>query len=377
LHLNSPSVASSAFVGVVILGVAVMGVVNEVMPTPAGTGQPPASPSPCALPYPSTMTNSTSLSNGTVVTTSLFPVLDAKPSSRVELCVDYSGSYSGPAPSSVSVGPLGRLTPDQNVSITASPAYISVSKGQTVGVEYIITTGAESRGFYGLSLLQTCAPIPFAVDYAPSELDLGDFPWVSESIMCPFALTLDSEMVGYTNASIGYISTNSKFNPTINITQVSVSSVPSGFGDNITFSMHLQTFTHAVTVELSQDQSRIRAFTTNPDLVTLPVNDDCSWYPSNTNAVNQMTLTSFQDEPWYFMRTNAPVVQMAPFSSANYRVSFLIMGPLAEYTAIDPTLSVYVGGFQQGLYSIAAYFPVSIAGQLQSVSGGCEGSSSG
>ena len=323
------------------------------------------------------MTNSTTLSNGTVVTTSLFPVLDAKPSMSVALCVDYSGSYSGPVPSSVSVGPLGRLTPDQNVGITASPSYISVSRGQTVGVEYIITTGPGSRGFYGLTLLQTCAPIPLAVNYAPSELDFGDFPWLSDATLCPSGPTLHSQIVGYTNASFGYISTNSKFNPTINITHESVSTVPSGFGDNITFSMHLQTFTDAVTVELSQDQSRVRAFTTNPDLVTLPLNDECSWYPSNTNAVNYMTLTSFQDEPWYFMRTNAPVVQMAPFSSSNYTLSFLIMGPLAEYTAIDPTLSVYVGGFQQGLYSIAAYFPVSVAGQLQSVSGECEGSSSG
>ena len=184
-------------------------------------------------------------------------------------------------------------------------------------------------------------------------------------------------MVGYTGASIGYISTNSKFNPTINITDVSVSTVPSGFGDNITFSMHLQTFTHAVTVELSGDQSLIRVFTMDPGLVILPV-DDCSWYPSNTGAVNQMDITSFQDMPWYYMHTDAPVVSaMPPFSSVNYTVSFLIMGPIANYTAIDPTPIRLRRRVQTGPVYDRSLLSGQRLRQLQTVSGECEGSSSG
>lgn len=370
--------ASCVFIAVILSGVAMAGAVSLSQPAPPPAAI-PTSPQPCAQPYPSQTTNRTTLANGTVITRTALPALVVSPGSTVALCVDYAnGSYSGPAYHSVSDWASGQTAPAQNVNTTASPADVYVTDGQSVGVEYTLTTGPESTGFYGLGLLQFCVPVPVAVGYEPSQVNSSDFPGLFGAHFCPAAQVLDARIVGYTGASIAYLTSVSSFNPTINITGVSVSSFPTTRGgENITFTMDLRSFSRPLTAGLSLNASIVRVFAGNPDLTTLPVNDDCSWYPNNTNEVDHMNTTTFGDLPAGFIQIHAPTLQMGTYATGTYTVSMVVTGPIAKYTAIDPTLYVKVSGSPQTLYAIAAYFPVSVSGHLQTVSGECEGSSSG
>jgi len=53
---------------------------------------------------------------------------------------------------------------------------------------------------------------------------------------------------------------------------------------------------------------------------------------------------------------------MGKFSNATYTFSIFISGPTSRYT----TINVMIDNF-----GVASYFPISIAGQLQSFSGRC------
>jgi hypothetical protein len=333
------------------------------------------SPTPCAQAYPSQITNRTTLSNGTEITDVAFPALVMSPNSSMALCVSYGGSsYSGSVYNSINAWESnGQMQPTQNVNINALPASVSIANGQRAVVEYTVAAGQDSVGFYGLSLLQMCIPVPLAVGYGTSQVNSTDFPGLfGVRFGCP-AISLDAQIVGYTGASITYLETESSFNPTINITGVSVSAFPTSQGaENVTFRMSLQSFSHPLTAGLSLNESIVRAFDANPDLTTLPANDSCSWYPNNQAAANDMTTTTFQKLPSNFMQVDAPAIQLGTYSNATYSFSMLISGPIASFTAIDPTLYAEVSGSQQGLYAIAAYFPVSISGQLQTISGPCQ-----
>ena len=370
--------ASYAFVAVMLSGIAIVGAVSLVQPPP-----PPApiqtSPAPCAQSYPSQTSSSTTLANGTVITHTAYPALVMVPDQTVTLCVAYAnGDYSGPAYHSVSAWNSSGQVAAGTVSIGASPADVFVTQGESVEVDYTVATGNDSRGFYGIGMLQFCLPVPLAVGYEPSQVNSTDFPgFFGVRFGCP-AQFLDAQIIGYTGGSIAYLTSVSRFNPTINITDVSVSSFPTiGGAENVTFTMNLRSFSRPFTAGLSLNDSIVRVFAGNPDLTTLPVNDDCSWYPNNTNEVNHMKTTTFQNVTSGFTQIDAPVVQLASYSSVNYTVSILVRGPIARYAAIDPTLYVVPSGGGQSLYAVAAYFPVGVSGQLQTVSGECEGSSSG
>lgn len=378
--MGSRRKASLAFIAVVLFGVAIAGAVSVSQPHPYFTTPiPQTSPQGCPQAYPPQTSNRTSLPNGTEITQVAFPALVVSPGSTTILCVDYgNGTYSGPAYNSVSTWNGERPQGGQDVSVSASPADLFISDGQNVDIEYTLVAGPNSTGFYGLGLLQMCFPVPIAIGYEPSQVNSTDFPGLfGARFGCP-AQVLGAQIIGYSGGSIAYLKATSSFNPTINITDVSVSSFPtSQEAENVTFRMNIQSFSRPLTAGLSLNESIVRVFGGNPDLTTLPVNDYCSWYPDNTNEVNDMKITAFQDLPAGFMQIDAPVLQLGAYSNSTYTFSVLISGPIAKYTAIDPTLYAGAPGSQSELYSMAAYFPVSISGQLQSVSGHCEGSSSG
>lgn len=140
------------------------------------------SPAPCVTSYPQSAVNRTTLSNGTQVTHVTSPALVMSPGSTMSVCVYYGGSsgasYSIPASSSVSVwGPGGQqLQPAQNLNVTASPALISIPSGQSTVIEYTVTAGQGSTGFYSLSTAEACVPVPVAVGDEPSRVNASDFP---------------------------------------------------------------------------------------------------------------------------------------------------------------------------------------------------------
>ena len=241
---------AASIILVVIIGASLIGFSYlRTISTPASTNTSTTtnqsattqSPTPCAQTYPSQTTNRTTLSNGTEITQVAYPALVMSTSSSIALCVSYGGSsYSGPAYNSVYAWESSGQQPAQNVSISASPADISIAEGQSAVVEYTVAAGQGSTGFYGLTVLQLCAPVPLAIGYDPSQVNSTDFPGLFGIRNCP-AQFLSPQIVGYTGASIAYLKTESKFNPTLSISGVSVSSFSTSQGaENVTFRMSLR-----------------------------------------------------------------------------------------------------------------------------------------
>jgi hypothetical protein len=339
------------------------------------------SPAPCAQPYLVPANNVTTLANGTQITESAKPVLVVGAGSTMELCVEFvdpaytnqsvyttTDLYAFSWPDSPGVV---TIPPANNVSTTATPENISLSAGQGTVVEYKLSTGENSTGFDGLNVGPLgdsgCRAIPLAVGYLPSQVNSSDFSSYYQGFPeCPPG-NLVAAVVGYTGASIAYLRSETVFNPTENVTDISVSSSPtSGGEENITFRMHVQSFSHTVALGVPAiDSSILRVFTENPELVTL-ANNYCSWIPDNQTADSGSKLTTFNELPSGYLQFDSPTLQMRPYSSANYTFSVLIFGPIASNTAMD--VGIIVGNAFVG----ASSFPVSVAGQLQTISGSCQ-----
>jgi hypothetical protein len=364
------------FIAVLLLVVAIIGAVNLTQPSSAAAAaaQSPAQPCVQSLHYP--VINQTTLSNGTEISQSAFPVFTMSPASTMALCVNYGGSFdnghSGPAYNSAyDWGSGGQLQPAQTITTSASPAAISIGQGQSTTVEYTVAAAQNATGFYGLVVLQLCGPIPLAIGQESSQINSSDFPGLFGPRSCP-AQILGARIVGYTGANIAYLKVESRYNPRLNISSVSVSSFPTQGAENITLTMNLQSFSEPIALAPALNQSIVRVFGSNPELTTLPVGDYCSWYPNNVSAAsNGMNISTFQDQRSGFMQVDAPVLQLGTYSNATYTISILISGPIANYTAIDLILYGKVPGSLEGFSDIVAYFPVSVSGQLQRISGSC------
>jgi len=207
-------------------------------------------------------------------------------------------------------------------------------------------------------------PIPIAVGHLPSEVNASDFPHYEVGIVNGCALDgFNAQIIGYTGASIAYLRSESRFNPTESTTNLTVSSFPtSNGGENITFKMRVQSFSKPLTLGNSVG-GYVRTFNGNPELTLTPGSPDnyCGWYVNNDTAFSGMSYTSFSDMPNGYLQVDEPVLQLGTYSSANYTFSILVRGPIAPYTAIDMGSDVAVTDF----------FPVSVAGQLQANSGPC------
>lgn len=327
-----------------------------------------AQPAPCVSSYPSQVGNQTTLSNGTVINRMYSPVLLMPSGSSMSLCVSYTvrgdNTWSGPADTTLYEWESnGSLVPTSNLVGEATPAQLSAGPSQTVVVEYNITARQDSSGFYGLGVAQACPPpIPIAVDYAPSLVSASDFRGLFATWNCPL-LSLDAQVLGYTGASVVFVENQSSFVLTgVGFHNVSVISSPTPQGgENVTLTMGVQSWTQPVTVEPSLNQSVVKVFGENPELVNIP--HSCDWYANGSGAVENMTATPFDAMPNGYVRVNAPALHLGKFSNATYTFSILISGPIARYTAID----VVIDNF-----SLASYFPISIAGQLESFSGQCQ-----
>jgi hypothetical protein len=292
----------------------------------------------------------------------------------MELCLEYTNNSGQVLSRAASIDAFSwgsnylsvPQQPANDVITSASPKNISLSVGQSGIIEYEVAAGRNSTGFVGLGLwppVMNCRSIPLAVGYPPSQVGPSYFPnYEAGPQSCPVG-GIASKIIGYTGASVAYLRSGYRSTLTENVTNISVAAFPTANGgENITFKMRIQTFSFPLTIgQPVGDSSYVRAFTGNPELTPLPENDFCSWYPHNETAVNDMALTTFEKMPSSYMHVNAPALRIGPYSSADYSFSILILGPIARYTAID--VSDVAG---------TAYFPVSIAGQLQTISGSCD-----
>ncbi len=347
------------------------------------------SPSPCAEPYLVPANNVTTLANGTQITESAKPAFVVGAGSTMDICIlfvdQYVGSnfnYSSAPNLNATLWPgytsfttnngntiVVQYTPAINVTVTP-PRDFSIDTNQSIVAEYKISTGENSTGFDGLgpsNSILACRSIPLAVGYSPSQVNNSDFPPYATLPEGCFSPPLIGYIIGYTGASIAYLRSESRFNTMENVTSISASSFPTPGGqENITFRMHIQSFSYPVTLgSPAINSSVVRVFSGNPELVTL-ANNYCSWIPDNQTAWSDQKITTLNEVPTGYLQFDSPTLQMSPYSSINYSFSILISGPIARYTAIDGV--IIVGNIVVG----ASDFPVSIAGQLQTISGSCE-----
>ena len=300
-----------------------------------------------------------------------------RPGSTMEVCVRYSGgSYSGSVYSSAFTwGTDGQSLPPHNLSVSATPSDFSTLPGQSGVVKFTLRAGQASTGFYGLKFLQPCGSFPVAVGYGPSEINASDFPGLFRATTCLPGFSGTRELTGYTGGNLTQVTLESKFNVghAFNITDKSVSSFPTPAGDeNITFRMTVHSFNKPITVGLSLNQSFIREFVGDPQLRPAPgdPNQTCSWWTNNVFEEAHMKETSFQDLPPADVQLNAPVLQLGPNSTSAYSFSILVASSIAKNMAVDPIL--YVDAPNYDGHGMATFFPVSVAGQLQTISGPCD-----
>ncbi len=334
------------------------------------------SPAPCAHPFPEPPANSTTLSNGTQITSLASPVLLMSPGSTMSVCVLYRApNFSTTANVYArSWTPNGDL-PGPNASgviVTASPARISISGGQSLVVEYTAKAGQDSTpGSYELWMTGGCVYVPFAITNGSAAVDSSDFPGFWTPCMSSGPAVFN-RIIGYTAPSVTYLRNETRVNPEVNVTGISVSSFPTPQGaENVTFRMSVQSFSYPISVGLSLNESAVRVTDGNPLMTPGPAGDYCFWDGSNQTALSDMDSTTLTSLPASYMRIDAPVLQLGPYSNSTYSISLLISGPVARFTGLFLQYYTQAPGKPQGYSLLAADFPVAVSGQLQTISGSC------
>jgi hypothetical protein len=260
----------------------------------------------------------------------------------------------------------------QGVIATASPPNISVSGGQSLVVEYTARAGQDSTpGSYELGMTGGCVYVPFAIVNGSASIGSSDFPgfWTPCMSSGP---ALSAQIIGYTAPNITYLTNESRINPEVNVTRLSVSSFPTPQGaENVTFKMSVQSFSYPLTVGLSLNQSDVRVTDGDPLMTPTPAGDYCDWDGSNDPAMSSTISTVFTSLPTNYMQVDAPVLHLGTYSNATYSISLLISGPIADNTGLLLDYYTQVPGGPQGYSDFATNFPVSVSGQLQTISGSC------
>ncbi len=181
--MDSSRVASYVFIAVIVIGVAALGLADQLQsPTTAAT----QSTSICPASYPfSILSNQSSPSPPNALPPF---VIDA--GSSMVVCVAYTDffnqTFSEPTYGSAYLWTSsGQFAPAPDVSISSSPAYINLTQGQSVIVAYTITASLQSKGFYAITLLQICQPLELAVGYPAPLVSYADFPGANGPRSCP------------------------------------------------------------------------------------------------------------------------------------------------------------------------------------------------
>ena len=337
-----------------------------------------STPNMCSQSFPVYARNQTTLANGTVITDSASPALVMSAGSTMAICVSYRDAGSSSVTTSGSASywyPNGDfpLPPVQNVKVSETPGQIP-SGGQSTVIEYKVAAAHNATGFYKFSMTGACFQLPLAIGLQPSQVNSSDFPGFWNPCASSGGFTLLPQIIGYSGASIASLTNETRVNIQANVTDISVNSFPTAQGaENVTWTMNVQSFSYPLTVGLSLDQSNVRVTDGNPFMTPTHGGDYCDWDGSNETALSSMISTTFTKLPTNYMKVNAPVLQLGTYSKSTYSISLLISGPISSYTGLEVFFFTQVPGGTQGLGSLGTNFPVSVSGQLQTVSGPCLG----
>jgi len=151
----------------------------------------------CQAHYPSINTTTSKLSNGTVVSSTRFPVLLLAPGSFGHICVKYSDripqtSFEGQV--DVNILDAAGTTNATGLEVGVNTTLSLDNSSQTVSI--VLTALYTAKGIYWIAPTQFCIGIPLAVGYTASQLNSANFSAFFQSRHCPLE-SLQTEVVGY------------------------------------------------------------------------------------------------------------------------------------------------------------------------------------
>lgn len=165
---------------------------------------------PCQVGPWSPESNTIILSNGTHVTRVFQPVFLMKPGSRAAVCVTYHNPSSQTIRSSVGIGVVdwgpnssGFTNLSTAVIANSSQSNLALPQGQNATVIFGLDASSNATGFYGIGL-GGCVPIPMAVGYQASQVNLNDFPGLYGIYACTAAPSLSFQITGFSGGTLAY-----------------------------------------------------------------------------------------------------------------------------------------------------------------------------
>lgn len=159
----------------------------------------------CDTPYVPSTIQTITLPNGTIHTVNKIPVFLMKPNSTGKICTknwSYSNSinYSGKV-----IAGIGKGNSEfSDVTINPFPNNINVDHSMNKTITYTITT-SKDVGFYRINtMFSNCGGFPLAVGYDESHLFDNDFPWLWDTLPCPFG-GIGVQVTGVSGIDVVYI----------------------------------------------------------------------------------------------------------------------------------------------------------------------------
>jgi len=150
--------------------------------------------------------------NGTSITVNYVPVFLMKPNSTGKICITNNIASQSTDQSFISAKTTSEVSKEDSetsdVIVVPYPENIVVDN-ITKTIVYTITTSNDANGFYRINTtFDFCGSgIPLAVGYNSSHLFDNDFPWLGQTMPCPFNSfqSVQTQITGLTGIDVAYI----------------------------------------------------------------------------------------------------------------------------------------------------------------------------
>jgi hypothetical protein len=159
----------------------------------------------CDTPYVPPAIQTITLPNGTVRTINKIPVFLMQPNSTGKVCTKNWSYYDSTNYSGKVLAGIGKGSSEfSNVTISPFPNNIDVNHSMNKTIAYTITT-SKNAGFYRINpMFSNCGGFPLAVGYDKSHLFDNDFPWLWDTLPCPF-IGIGVQVTGVSGIDVAYI----------------------------------------------------------------------------------------------------------------------------------------------------------------------------
>jgi hypothetical protein len=311
--------------------------------------------------------------NGTALTINEVPVFLMQPNSTGTICIqnwsiESGNGYSGNTTAGASKG--DSIASD--ITIIPHPDSITIDNTNKT-IAYTISTSNEANGFYRVSpMFFSCSGIPLAVGYNSSHVFDDDFPWLWETLPCPFS-GINTKIVGLTNIDVAYITKVYSYQFAYNITNSSVVSIHhNSKSQEITFSFNLKTFGSPVSVSFDDEHSSLLKFSGNPKFERTTESNSCRWFVTGENLYGSPTYSKLSSQNSIKVDTQSK--HFAAYSDGTFSLSIHISDLPPGYYALEVAVKrVTDNDKTPAAIGIAYDFPVKIGTDINdTITGSCD-----